>query len=121
EEVGISLAKMDGTVFSHISNLFSPERIQSNCSILTDLDEAFVKEIDDSLSFANADYIKSQLNAEKSGETRKKRLDEYTKNNPFVSAFYAQNTFETELVKFENNRKLIENVINKTYTQQATA
>ncbi|ELA7569895.1 AAA family ATPase [Vibrio alginolyticus] len=121
EEVGISLVKMDGTVFSHISNLFSPERIQSNCSILTDLDEAFVKEIDDSLSFANIDYIKSQLNAEKSGATRKKRLDAYTKNNPFVRSFYAQNTFETELVKFVDNRKFIENIINKTYTTPAAA
>ena len=121
EEMGISLVKMDGTVFSHISNLFHPERIRSNCSIITDLDEAFVTEPDKSLPFATADYLKSQLNAQASGAARKTKLDDYTQNNPYVRAYYAQNTFETELVKFEYNRKCIAEVVNQTYTMKASA
>ncbi|MCT9979474.1 AAA family ATPase [Acinetobacter sp. I-MWF] len=116
EEMGISLVKMDGTVFKHISDLFHEDRIRSYCSILTDLDKAFITH--ENGSFADAEYIKAQLNAEKSGAYRKIALDEYTVNNIYVSAFYAENTFETELIRYSENSHLFESVIKSTYTSR---
>lgn len=117
EEMGISLIKMDGTVFTHISDLFHEDRIRSYCSILTDLDKAFITQEND--SFANEEYIKSQLNAQMSGAGRKIALDDYTVNNTYVSAFYAENTFETELINYSENVNLFESVIRTTYTRKA--
>ncbi|EMB3084094.1 AAA family ATPase [Providencia rettgeri] len=117
EEMGISLIKMDGTVFKHISDLFHEDRIRSYCSILTDLDKAFITREND--SFADTEYIKSQLNAQKSGAERKTALDEYTANNSYVSAFYAENTFETELISYSENINLFKSVIKTTYKRKA--
>lgn len=117
EEMGISLVKMDGTVFKHISDLFHENRIRSYCSILTDLDKAFITH--ENASFANTEYIKAQLNAQKSGADRKIALDDYTFNNIYVSAFYAENTFETELISYSENVNLFESVIKTTYTRKA--
>ncbi|WP_323889064.1 ATP-dependent nuclease [Aeromonas caviae] len=117
EEMGISLIKMDGTVFKHISDLFHEDRIRSYCSILTDLDKAFITHEND--SFADSEYIKSQLNAQKSGAERKIALDEYTVNNTYVSAFYAENTFETELIRYPENINLFKSVIESSYKRKA--
>ncbi|OOF28037.1 chromosome segregation protein SMC [Salinivibrio proteolyticus] len=117
EEMGISLIKMDGTVFKHISDLFHEDRIRSYCSILTDLDKAFITETND--TFATPEYIKSQLNAQKSGAERKEALDTYTIKNPYVEAFYAENTFETELISHIENVGLFKSVITSSYTQDA--
>lgn len=117
EEMGISLIKMDGTVFKHISDLFHEDRIRSYCSILTDLDKAFITHEND--SFADSEYIKSQLNAQKSGAERKIALDEYTVNNTYVSAFYAGNTFETELIRYPENVNLFKSVIESSYKRKA--
>lgn len=114
EEMGISLIKMDGTVFKHISDLFHEDRIRSYCSILTDLDKAFITHEND--TFADAEYIKAQLNAQKSGADRKTALDAYTVNNAYVSAFYAENTFETELISYAENIHLFKSVIESTYS-----
>ncbi|MEZ8230872.1 ATP-dependent endonuclease [Vibrio splendidus] len=113
DEMGISLIKMDGTVFKHISDLFHKDRIRSYCAILTDLDEAFVKEEND--TFVTEDFLKSQINADKSGKDRKAALDEYVENNPYVKAFYAENTFETELVKLDENSDLFTKVMESNY------
>lgn len=117
EEIGISLIKMDGTVFKHISDLFHEDRIRNYCSILTDLDKAFITHQND--SFANAEYINSQLSAQKSGANRKTALDDYTISNTYVSAFYAENTFETELVSYSENVDLFKSVIESTYKKEA--
>ncbi|MCU8072471.1 ATP-dependent nuclease [Shewanella sp. SM32] len=113
EEMGVSLIKVDGTVFKHISDLFHNDRIRSYCAILTDLDEGFA--IEENVTFANADYVKAQLNAQKSGADRKNAMDEYIKDNLYVNAFYAQNTFETELVKINKNVSLFKKVMDKNY------
>ena len=117
DEMGISLIKMDGTVFKHISDLFHEDRIRSYCSIITDLDQAFITH--ENNTFADAEYIKAQLNAQKSGAERKTALDEYTDNNTYINAFYAENTFETELVSYSQNVDLFKSVIESTYKRKA--
>lgn len=117
DEMGISLIKMDGTVFRHISDLFHSDRIRSYCAILTDLDAAFVTQKND--TFANDAYVTSQINAQKSGAARKSAMDDYIEGNPYVSAFYAKNTFETELVDDSLNADLFRNIIETTYTKES--
>ncbi|HFT3433941.1 TPA: AAA family ATPase [Klebsiella variicola] len=112
DELGVSLIKVDGTVFTHIANLFNKDRLKRKCAILTDLDSAYVNEPDD---IFDADFIASLENAEKDGARRKQVLDKYTEKNDFVSAFYAENTFETELVKCNENSSLFIKVMKLSY------
>jgi putative ATP-dependent endonuclease of OLD family len=42
DEIGISLINIRSTGFENIALLFSDERIKKKCSIVTDLDEAFL-------------------------------------------------------------------------------
>ncbi|AGH81801.1 SMC domain-containing protein [Psychromonas sp. CNPT3] len=115
DEMGISLVKMDGTVFIHISDLFHKTRIKNYCSILTDLDASFITDED----FASDKYVKSQIDAEKSGALRKAKMNEYIKDNEYVEAFYAENTFETELVRYPENVQLFNDVVKTSYTKEA--
>ncbi|WP_336768362.1 ATP-dependent nuclease [Pantoea endophytica] len=117
DEMGITLIKMDGTVFTHIADLFHKNRIRRYCAILTDLDAAFVKDVDDNFS---AKYINDLVNAEASGAARKIKLDSHIKGNNYVNAYYSQNTFETELISYDENIDTFEKLINKEYEQEAT-
>lgn len=112
DELGISLIKLDGTVFKHISNLFHSNRLKRYCAILTDKDLAYVKEPDE---LFDADFVESLKNAEIDGLRRERELAEYVEGNEFVSVFYAENTFETELVRYDENSDLFNSVIRTTY------
>ncbi|MCD9540614.1 AAA family ATPase [Photobacterium carnosum] len=116
DEMGISLVKVDGTVFKHVCNLFHEKRIRNYCAILTDLDAAYITEVND--TFATADYIKSQFAAQESGSMRKSELDEYTVGNDYTEAYYAKNTFETELIENNKNISMFTKVVNNEYTRQ---
>ncbi|WP_047710115.1 ATP-dependent nuclease [Pectobacterium atrosepticum] len=112
DELGISLIKLDGTVFKHISNLFHKHRLKRYCAILTDKDLAYVKEPD---QLFDAKFVESLENAEIDGLRREHELEEYVQDNDYVSIFYAQNTFETELVFHEDNADLFTNVMETSY------
>lgn len=112
DELGISLIKLDGTVFKHISNLFHSNRLKRYCAILTDKDLAYVQEPDE---LFDADFVESLKNAETDGLRRERELAEYVEGNQFVSVFYAENTFETELVRYDENSDLFNSVIRTTY------
>ncbi|EIW8643596.1 MULTISPECIES: ATP-dependent nuclease [Enterobacteriaceae] len=116
DELGISLIKVDGTVFTHLSNLFNKHRLKRKCAILTDLDSAYVKESDE---IFDEEFVKSLVNAEVVGLRRKVELDNYTSDNEFVNAYYATNTFETELIKYLQNKKLFISVMKTAYKQEA--
>ena len=92
DELGISLISMDSAFFEHISNLFHPERIRKHCAIITDLDTSIVPLPDDEVN--DSKYQRSCRNSQNSGLIRKGKLDEHTKDNDFISAFYANHTFE---------------------------
>ncbi|MDM2940597.1 AAA family ATPase [Citrobacter sp. Cy082] len=116
DELGISLIKVDGTVFTHISNLFNKLRLRRKCAILTDLDSAYVKESDE---IFDEEFVQSLVNAEVDGLRRQVELDKYTSDNEFVNAYYATNTFETELIKYLQNKKLFISVMKTAYKQEA--
>lgn len=117
DEVGISLISMDSAFFEHISNLFHPERIRKHCAIVTDLDASIellpANEADDS------DYQRSCRNSEKSGKIRKRNLDEYTDNNEYIGAFFANHTFEVDFLSNDNSIEVKE-VLPSIYQQQAS-
>lgn len=116
DELGISLISMDSAFFEYISNLFHPERIRKHCAIITDLDTSIeplpADEADDNK------YQKSCRNSQKSGLIRKDKLDEHTKDNEYISAFYADHTFEVDFVGADNSIELKE-VLPSIYQQQA--
>ncbi|WP_233971884.1 hypothetical protein [Pectobacterium versatile] len=67
----------------------------------------------------DADFIKSLKNAEIDGLRRERELAEYVEDNDFVSVFYAENTFETELARHDENCDLFKNVIETTYKRSS--
>lgn len=117
DELGISLISMDSAFFEYVSNLFHPDRIRKYCAIITDLDTSIVplpvNEADDDK------YQNSCRNSQKSGLIRKEKLDEHTKNNDFVCAFYADHTFEVDFIAADNSIEINE-VLESIYQQQAS-
>lgn len=115
DEMGISIVKMDGTVFKHISTLFHSDRIRNYCAIVTDLDAPFLTETTD---YADDAYLEKLDNARISGEQRMEKLNEHCDGNSFLNAFYAHNTFETELI-IGGNDNLFTAILSSVYSQQA--
>lgn len=115
DELGISLIKVDGTVFKHLANLFHKDRLKRRCAILTDRDSAYVTDADD---IFDPKFVESLKNADIDGAQRKAKLDDDIKHNEYVSAFYAGNTFETEVVKYDENSDLFIKVISDTYSKR---
>lgn len=116
DELGISLIKVDGTVFKHISNLFHEKRLKRKCAIITDLDSAYVKVADD---IFDTDFVESLVDAEDDGLRRKEELDKYIESNKFITVHYAENTFETELVRYDENNNLFLEVMKSDYKKDA--
>jgi putative ATP-dependent endonuclease of OLD family len=88
DELGISLINIRSTGFENVAQIFHKKRIRKRCSIITDLDIAIDK---------------AGENAEKQGAERKKRLNEFSRDNDFVKTFYAEHTFEIEFIKSNNS------------------
>lgn len=120
DEIGISLVNIRSTGFDNIAMLFSNERIKKRCSIITDLDEAF---FDIAIVSADTDAVKIKKGkarrSQESGVNRKGIIDDFCQNNPWVSPFYADHTFEVDFIKSSNNFYFKE-IVSDVYTQQAT-
>jgi predicted ATP-dependent endonuclease of OLD family len=117
DELGISLIKMDGTVFKHISSLFEHNRIRNNCAIVTDRDAPFLSEAND---YASLDYIVSLRNADKDGIQRFNELRSACESNQYLESFFAQTTFETGLIMAGNSDVFIE-TLSEVYSQKSRA
>lgn len=120
DEVGITLVNIRSTGFENIAMLFDNERIKKNCSIITDLDEAF---FDTKISSTDSDSVKKKkkkaLGSQEAGLARKQKLDDLCQNNPWISTFYADHTFEVDFIQSSNSNYL-ERVVGDVYTQQTT-
>ena len=120
DELGISLINIRSTGFENIAQIFNDERLRRRCSILTDSDKAIIStQIED----GDSDKLKARkvkvANSESKGIARKKRLDEFTKENQWLSVFYAENTFEVDFVKAGNEWE-VEQLIEEIYTDPET-
>ena len=116
DELGISLISMDSAFFEHLSKLFNKDRIRKNCSIITDSDLSIADLPDDPDD--DTDYQKSCRNSQETGIQRKEKLDNHIKGNGFVSAFYAEHTFEVDFIQADNSIEIIESLSN-IYSKQA--
>lgn len=100
DEIGIGVINIGSTSFEYIASLFSDDRIQRNCAIITDLDKQMIPQ----------DHRLYKNNAEQLGQERKEKLDTLFANNRWINSFYASSTFEIELLDI--NRKNIGSYIN---------
>ena len=108
DELGIGLINVGSVTFEYIACIFSDDRIQRRCAIVTDLD-AVVK---------NAE--KCSEKAAQLGASRKKKIDNLFEDDIWVSAFFAPHTLEIDFYNLEDNRKYIKKIINQHYKQKAT-
>ncbi|MBD5771628.1 ATP-dependent nuclease [Marinomonas colpomeniae] len=116
DELGISLISMDSAFFEHISNLFHSNRIRKHCAIITDFDTSITKLPADKTK--DNEYLRSCRNSQESGVIRKRKLDEHTKDNPYIEAFYAQHTFEVDFLIADNVVEAVE-VLESIYNKKA--
>jgi len=117
DELGISLISMDSAFFEHLSKLFTKDRIRKNCAIITDSDLSIVKLPDNAAD--DTDYQKDCRNSQKSGIQRKENLEESIKENNYVSAFYADHTFEVDFIGADNSTEVIKS-LSGIYSQKSS-
>ncbi len=112
DELGIGLVNVGSTAFEYVASLFSKKRIQRCCSIITDEDVQIVDK--------NSNFYKSE--AESRGKSRKIKLEDLYKTNPWVNTFYAPHTLEIDfaLSNDKNNIKYIDNVLEINYSKEET-
>ena len=108
DALGLGLINVGSVTYEYIACIFSDDRIQRRCAIVTDLD-AVVK---------NAE--KCSEKAAQLGASRKKKIDNLFEDDIWVSAFFAPHTLEIDFYNLEDNRKYIKKIINQHYKQKAT-
>ncbi len=120
DELGISLINIRSTGFKNVAVLFHETRIRKRCSIITDLDAAF---IDTTLvagePAAMATYKQRCLAAQGSGAARKVALDGFATHNPLLSVSYAEHTFEVDFIA-AGNGEVVKKVVPDVYASAAT-
>ncbi|SEL91912.1 ATP-dependent nuclease [Parapedobacter koreensis] len=116
DEIGVSLINIGSTGFQNIATLFHNDRVRKNCAIITDLDTSILELPKDEVS----DNVEERAyrNSQKSGALRKNLLDNFCKDNNWVSPFYGKYTFEVEFVKAGNSFEVTQ-LVNKQYNREA--
>lgn len=112
DELGFSVISMSSAFFEHLAVLFSDNRIQRPCAIATDLDKTLI-DLPDSPEDDTKDQAHARA-AEKSGKSRHQRLQELTKGNSWLQAFFADYTFEAELIGAGNEWEVV-NILNEIF------
>lgn len=107
DELGVSLINIRSTGFKNVAALFHDSRIRKRCSIVADLDAAFI----DTTAIAGESEIVAKykikcLNAQTAGAARKAALDAYIAGNSWVTAHYAAHTFEVDFIEAGNAAKV---------------
>ncbi len=116
DEMGISVISMDSAFFEHIAIIFHNERIRRRCSILTDKDQPFIELSSDPKN--DNEEQKHVRSAADVGQKRCSDLNDFCGTNPWLSAFYAEHTFEIDFLSAGNRHEICA-VIEEIYTQKA--
>lgn len=120
DELGVSLINIRSTGFKNVAVLFHDTRIRKRCSIITDLDAAFIDttpvvgELE-----AVAKYKTKCRAAEDVGARRKVDLDAFSAGNPWLSVSYANHTFEVDFIAAGNGAQ-VASVVQNVYVDSAT-
>ena len=111
-ELGIGLVNVGSVSFEYIASLFSEERVQRSCAIVTDEDVQIV----------GNDSTLYKAEAEKRGKSRKKRLSALYDKNPWVESFYSLHTLEVDFALLDKraNSDYISKVIDLNYVDDNT-
>jgi len=120
DELGISLINIGSTGFANVSVLFHEKRVRRRCSIITDLDAAFMST--QPLPGDDPETVKLKgrlLRSQASGAARKITLDAQAATTAWLRPFYAANTFEVDFVACGNAAKVVASV-GDVYTLPAT-
>ncbi len=104
DELGVSLINIRSTGFKNVAQIFHDNRVKRKCAIITDLDKSISGE---------------ETGSEKKGKERKVIFDEFTKDNVWIEAFYANHTFEVDFIA-ENNSNEVVGLIDEIYSQEKT-
>jgi putative ATP-dependent endonuclease of OLD family len=120
DEIGVSLINIRSTGFQNVAVLFHETRVRKRCSIITDLDAAFI----DTTPVAgepatSATYKQRCLAAEVAGAARKAALDAFAASNSLLSVSYAEHTFEVDFIA-AGNGEVIKKVVPDVYASPAT-
>lgn len=120
DELGISLINIRSTGFKNVSVLFHDDRIRRRCSIVTDLDAAYINITPIATDDAEMLKLKGKLlGAQVSGAARKVDLDATSVANRWIKPFYANHTFEIDFVAAGNAEQVV-SAVDDVYTNVAT-
>jgi putative ATP-dependent endonuclease of OLD family len=106
DELGFSLISMSSAFFDHIATLFSEERIQRPCAILTDGDAALCELPEDP-----EEDTKKEAHAraaQESGQLRRTVLEARSATNVWVAPFFAEHTFEVDFLEAGNAQETVD-------------
>ena len=106
DEIGVSLINIGSTGFENIAQIFHADRIQKHCSILTDNDQSIIPLPDE--PDTDDDYQKHCRKSQESGLERKKQLTDFCKGNSFLKLFFAEHTFEVDLLMNNNSYEYVQ-------------
>lgn len=120
DELGISLINIRSTGFKNVALLFHSLRIRKRCSIVTDLDSAFV----DTTPIpgepeAEVAFKRKCAAAQIVGDARKLELDLLVTGNAYLAVYYATHTFEVDLVA-AGNAATVCGVVSQVYKDPLT-
>ena len=119
DELGVSLINIRSTGFVNVAVLFHDRRIRKRCSIVTDLDAAFIDTDPDPSDEKAVARAKKAVDVQAAGISRKAALGEFSKDNPWVEPFFALHTFEVDFVAAGNSAKVVA-VLNEVYKDGPT-
>lgn len=108
DELGISLVNVRSTGFENLTVLFHHDRIRKRCAVLTDVDEPPTSTEPQESDSPQVIAVKvSRARAFKLGQSRKSRLTELAGESPWLKPFFADHTFEIELIRSGNSNLFV--------------
>lgn len=120
DELGISLINIRSTGFKNVAALFHDSRIKKRCSIITDLDAAFIDTTPvEGESPARVKFKAKCAASQVAGAARKLDLDAFVAGNRWLSVHYAAHTFEVDFIA-EGNGAVVKKVVPDVYVDAAT-
>ena len=116
DELGVSLINIRSTGFENVAVLFHDQRIRKRCTIVTDLDDAFIDTAPDPLDDDADKLAKARaLAAQKSGLERKAALATFTKDNNWLTTHFADHTFEVDFLINGSNAAKVVSILGDVY------
>lgn len=108
DELGIGLINIGSVGFENVASIFHCDRLQRKCAIITDSD----------VQVEGA--TKQKERAEKTGTSRKEKLEKLFGENEYVGMFFAPHTLEFDFAVIKDNHTYIKKIIDHHYKQAAT-